>query len=116
MLDWCSLSLPANRALVSSISSFEPLIQINDKSADPVATAKRQTSGPGEPLVAVWLRLFLFIIIAVLAVVPPVYLIDPFGLFSKPPIVTEFVRRTHAVGVNQVMLEVISFANRPKPN
>jgi hypothetical protein len=64
----------------------------------------------------IWIRLFLFLVPVLLIVCLPVYLIDPYGLFSKQAIVNDGVRFDTATRVNHVLLGIISFTKHPAPN
>lgn len=85
--------------------------------ADPaVDRAAGSTSTNRGRLTAVWMRLGGFLAPLVLIVCLPVYLIDPFGLFAKPSIVSENVRVEIASRVNQLLRSFVSFARQPEPN
>lgn len=71
---------------------------------------------PGGQLTAVWIRLSVFLATLLLAVCLPVYLIDPYGLYSKRSIVNDRVRLVSATRVNQVLQSIIWFSRNPKPN
>jgi len=78
--------------------------------------AARIDGGSRRPLAAVWIRLCLFLAPVLLIVCLPVYLIDPYGLFSRRSIVDDGVRFDTAARVNHVLLGMISFTKRPTPN
>jgi hypothetical protein len=67
-------------------------------------------------LKAVWLRLAAFLAPLLLIVGVPVYLIDPFGLFSPHSIEHDRVRFESASRVNHVLLGIVSFSKHPTPN
>ena len=62
------------------------------------------------------MRLAAFLAPVVLLVCYPVYLIDPYGLFSHASPVSDSVRHENAFRVNHVLLSIISFTKRPTPN
>jgi hypothetical protein len=64
----------------------------------------------------VWLRLALFVLSLALVVGLPVYLVNPYGLFSRGSIVEEAVRAENAARVNQALLSVVSFTHDPQRN
>ena len=67
-------------------------------------------------MTAIWIRLLMFFAPVVLFVALPVYLIDPYGLFSPASIVNERVRHENATRVNHVLLGIVSFTRSPTPN
>lgn len=70
----------------------------------------------GCSLRAVWLRLVMFLVPALVVVCLPVYLIDPYGLFARHSIVADSVRLENATWVNQALLAIVSFSKSPTPN
>jgi hypothetical protein len=62
------------------------------------------------------MRLMAFLSPIVLFVCIPVYLIDPYGLFSHASIVSDGVRHENAFRVNHVLLGIIAFTKRPTAN
>jgi hypothetical protein len=83
---------------------------------DAVSAAPPVSAPGGFTLRAVWLRLVVFLIPAVLVVCVPVYLVDPFGLFARASIVPDRVRVESATRVNQALLRIVSFTKAPTPN
>jgi len=67
-------------------------------------------------LIAVWIRLVLFIVPLIVVVCLPVYLIDPYGLFARHGSAGDTVKHEIAVGVNHVLLGIVSFSKQPVPN
>jgi hypothetical protein len=65
---------------------------------------------------AVWLRLMMFLAPVLLIVCLPVYLVDPYGLFSPVSIFNDRVRYENATRVNHVLLGIVSFSRHPTPN
>ena len=51
-----------------------------------------------------------------LVVCLPIYLIDPYRLFSKAPVVPESITKYYALSVNPVLWELPAFTRSPKPN
>lgn len=76
----------------------------------------RRMSPIGASPTAIWIRLSVFLAPVLLFVWLPVYLIDPYGLFSKASIVPDGVRHESATRVNHVLLGIISFARHPTPD
>jgi hypothetical protein len=70
----------------------------------------------GSDLRAIWIRLCLFFAPALLIIGIPVYLIDPYGLFSQVPVAADRQRLDAAEGVNQVLLGIVSYAKHPTRN
>jgi hypothetical protein len=77
---------------------------------------RQAAATPAGQLMAVWIRLSVFLATLLLVVCLPVYLIDPYGLFSKRSIVNDSVRLASAKRVNQVLQSIISFSKDPRPN
>jgi hypothetical protein len=65
---------------------------------------------------AIWIRLSIFFAPVVLLVCLPVYLIDPYSLFSRASIVSDRLRHENARRVNHVLLGIVSFTKNPTPN
>lgn len=67
-------------------------------------------SGPGgRDLCRIWLRLALFFLPIFVLVVPPVYYVDPFGLFAKRSLIPEPIRSGYAQRVNQVLWKIPAY-------
>lgn len=64
----------------------------------------------------IWIRLSLFFAPVLLIVAIPVYLIDPYGLFSQTPVEADTQRLEAAAGVNQVLLGIVAFSKHPTSN
>jgi hypothetical protein len=79
------------------------------------AAAIRTGAGRGA-LRAIWIRLCLFFTPVLFIICIPVYLIDPYALFSHLPVAADSRRLNVAAGVNQVLLGIISFTKHPTPN
>ena len=63
-----------------------------------------------------WLRLALFLLPIFVLVVPPVYYVDPFGLFARPSVIPESTRSKYAQQVNQVLWKLPAYGRDPAPN
>lgn len=88
----------------------------NSATANSAQGADRSAEKAPQRLGAVWLRLAVFVTPLLLAVCLPVYLIDPYALFSKRSVVADGLRMQTAAHVNQVLLAIIAFARDPAPN
>jgi hypothetical protein len=80
------------------------------------AAALASLPGWRRGLSAVWLRLAVFLVPALVVVCLPVYLVDPYGLFARRSIVPDRVRVESATRVNQALLAIVSFTRAPTPN
>ncbi len=63
-----------------------------------------------------WLRLALFFVPILVLVVPPVYYVDPFGVFAKPSVIPEPIRSKYAQQVNQVFWKLPAYQRDPAAN
>jgi hypothetical protein len=84
----------------------------------PAAPIEPIVAAPGArtALVHLWMRLLVFGAPILLIVCLPVYLIDPYGIFSGRSIVAAGIRVENGSRVDQVLLGIISFTRRPTPN
>jgi hypothetical protein len=64
----------------------------------------------------IWLRLALFFVPLLVLVVPPVYYVDPFGVFAKPSVIPEPIRSKYAQQVNQVFWKLPAYHRNPAAN
>jgi hypothetical protein len=67
-------------------------------------------------LIRTWLRLVLFFVLIFIVVVPPVFYVDPFGVFAKPSVISEPIRSQYAQQVNQVFWKLPAYNRDPAPN
>ena len=72
-------------------------------------------SGAGD-IGRMWLRLALFFVPIFVLVVPPVYYVDPFGVFAKPSVIPEPIRSKYAQQVNQVFWKLPAYKRDPAAN
>jgi hypothetical protein len=89
--------------------------------AQPVKPSERSLgclfSGTGgRDLGRAWLRLALFLLPIFVLVVPPIYYVDPFGLFAKPSVIQESTRSKYAQQMNQVLWKLPAYGRDPAPN
>jgi hypothetical protein len=64
----------------------------------------------------IWLRLALFFVPIFVLVVPPVYYVDPFGVFAKPSVIPDPIRSKYAQQVNQVFWKLPAYNRDPVEN
>ncbi len=70
----------------------------------------------GRYLGRIWLRLVLFFVPIFVLVVPPVYYVDPFGMFVKPSVIPDPIRSKYAQQVNQVLWKLPAYNRDPVAN
>jgi hypothetical protein len=64
----------------------------------------------------IWLRLALFVLPIFALVVPPVYSVDPYGLFAKASVIPEPIRSKYGQQMNQVLWKLPAYIRNPAPN